>query len=267
MIHYDTWGSATDKPNLLFVHGNGAQSHWWDFIAPAFTNRFNPIAMDMSGNGDSEHRNQYSAAGFANEIMGVLEAVGGGPNIVVGHSFGGSMTRIAGYLHGDLLQGIVLIDSVVSTHRTERKPPPAPRTAQRFYPTLDAAKKRFRLRPPQPCQNDYIIDYIAGHSVRAGSAGYYFKLDQAMFSKFEDVPGVELPDGATTIRETPCPVGFIIGEQSRFFPPEARALVSTLIDPTLLRVVPNAWHHVFLDQPLHFIEALGEILVNLETAD
>ncbi|XOV87424.1 MAG: alpha/beta fold hydrolase [Pseudomonadota bacterium] len=266
-IHFDVWGTDPDKPHLLFVHGNGAQSHWWDFIAPAFIDRFNPVAMDMSGNGDSEHRTRYTATGFANEIMGVLDALGNAPAIVVGHSFGGTMTRIAAYLHGEALTGIVLVDSMVSTHRTQRPPPPLPRTQRRFYPSLEAAKRRFRLRPPQPCANDYIIDYIAEHSVRGSPDGFYFKLDQTMFARFEDTPGIKIPDAATTIRETACPVGFILGDNSRFFPAEARALVSSLIEPDLLRTVPGAWHHVFLDQPLLFIDALGEILENMKKGD
>jgi len=131
-IHYRRWPGQDSLqkppkalPGLLFVHGYGAHSHWWDFIAPAFIENCDVVAMDMSGAGDSEHRDIYRATTFANEIIGVCRDAQLQSPVVVGHSFGGSMTRVAAYLNGDELAGAVLVDTMLSRHRSKRTPPPS----------------------------------------------------------------------------------------------------------------------------------------------
>ena len=267
-IHYRRWIDpektiSTSKPGLLFVHGYGAHSHWWDFIAPAFFEDYEVLAMDMSGAGDSQHRDVYTATLFAKEIVSVCRDADLQSPTVVGHSFGGSMTRVTAHLYGEALSAVVLVDSNMPRHRGKHTLPPSPRAHIRHYETLERGAKRFRLRPPQPCQNKYIVEYIARHSLAKDEHGYYFKLDQALFSKLREDANVELPDAASMVERSSCPVGFIYGAMSRLFPPEAVKIVNEVIKPEILRCIPEAHHHVFLDQPLDFIEALEGVLKKL----
>src|SRR5580693_6398016 len=60
-IHYLIWAREPAKPDergLLFVHGGGAHSHWWSYIAPYFTRDFRVAAIDLSGMGDSGRRGE-----------------------------------------------------------------------------------------------------------------------------------------------------------------------------------------------------------------
>lgn len=219
--------------------------------------------MDMSGAGDSDHREVYRATDFAKEIKSVCADAGLQSPIVIGHSFGGAMTRVCGYLYGSDLSGIVLIDSAISRQKRPRlavnemllKPPRI-----RYYATLEMGAKRFRLRPPQPCENKYIVDYIASHSLAETKEGFAFKLDQSLFARMQEDPEVALPTATTMISDCVCPVGFIYGEQSRFFTEDAVATLEEAIDPALLFKIPAAHHHVFLDQPLQFIDSLRDCL-------
>jgi len=54
-INYFSW-SGPGNPGLLFVHGHNAHAHWWDFIAPAYMDRYQSVALDLSGMGDSDFR-------------------------------------------------------------------------------------------------------------------------------------------------------------------------------------------------------------------
>ena len=52
----------------------------------------------------------------------------------------------------------------------------------RVYPTLEAGIARFRLAPPQTCENLFIADYIARNSLREvegadGKPGYSWRFD------------------------------------------------------------------------------------------
>lgn len=278
-IHYQTFAekfNEKEKPALLFVHGHAAHSHWWDFIAPAFCDRYHVAAMDMSGSGDSDHRQQYSAFGFAREVLSVADQIGNSC-IVVGHSFGGSITRIAAYLHctGELttraLDGVVLADSVISTSKGSRKsiPIPIPRQKRHFFTSLEHGMKRFRLRPPQPCENRYLLDYIAEHSLKETEQGFEFKLDQLVFSKMVPDHVMDLPDAAPMIGEITnidrgedqaCQVGFIYGAQSRFFSEKSQPFLEELFSEQRVIQIPDAHHHLFLDQPLAFLTVLSQML-------
>jgi pimeloyl-ACP methyl ester carboxylesterase len=95
-IHYLDWARGPAKPGergLLFVHGGGAQSHWWSYIAPYFTRDFRVAAIDLSGMGDSGWRAHYTSELRAEEIRAVIGAAQLGERpFVIGHSFGGFMT-------------------------------------------------------------------------------------------------------------------------------------------------------------------------------
>tara|TARA_S200000501_G_C20680834_1_gene680671 strand:+ start:216 stop:539 length:324 start_codon:yes stop_codon:yes gene_type:complete len=106
------------------------------------------------------------------------------------------------------------------------------------------------------------LDYIAKHSLRLTANGYCYKLDQRLFEK---MPGGEnLPPAAEMLAELNCPTGYIYGERSRFFSqPEQLSLLSELIPAEHTRCVSRAYHHVFLDQPQAFCEALTSLLKRL----
>ncbi len=219
--------------------------------------------MDMSGAGDSGHREFYTATGFAREIEAVCVDAGLQSPIIIGHSFGGAMTRVCGYLYGKALSGIVLIDSAISRHKRPRlettgTPLKPPRI--RYYATLESGARRFRLRPPQPCENKFIIDYIASHSLAKTDKGFTFKLDQSLFARMREDPVLELPAATSMVADCACPVGVIYGEQSRFFTADTLAIVEDVINPALVFKIPDAHHHVFLDQPLAFIKSLADCL-------
>jgi pimeloyl-ACP methyl ester carboxylesterase len=267
-IAYRSWNDKSTQPGLLFVHGYGAHSHWWDFVAPAFTQQYRVAALDLSGAGDSEHRSAYYARTFAKEIYHVARELGE-QTIVVGHSFGGAMTRIAGFEYGAALGGIVLVDSAVSRHATQHQPPPAPRGRNHFYADIEQGMRRFRLRPPQPSNNLFLLEHIARHSLRETPDGFVFKLDQALFSRMPMPPPPALPDGASMLATMACPVGAIYGDLSKFFPEATRQLMSELLPTELIISIPEAHHHVFLDQPLAFIDRLQQLitrLINLKSA-
>ena len=259
-IHYLHWRNP-GKPGLVLVHGHAAHAHWWDHIAPSFSETHNIVALDLSGSGDSAHRESYSAPGFAQEIIAVAQHAGLERPTVVGHSFGGTITRITAWLHPEAVSQIVLVDSVLPSHRSQRKAPPLPRRpkqAQRHYKTLQEGMRRFRLRPPQAIKHRQLVDHIAAHSLRQTPDGFVFKLDQSLFARMT-MP-TDLPPATQMLEELTVPAALILGEKSRFFPPQAVDGIRHLFPEGRLIAIPNAAHHLLLDQPLLFVDALKALL-------
>ncbi len=256
-IHYLLWGEA-DKPGLLLVHGGGAHAHWWAFLAPFFTDHYRVAAIDLSGAGDSGRREKYSDDVFSAELMAVCDDAGFDDKpIIVGHSFGGFVTLHTGVLHGDKLTGVVLVDSPVRPpdYEWQSSRRGAPVRPKKVYPDFDTALGRFRLMPPQECENDYLLDYIGRHSIGEVEGGYSWKFDDQLFRKFR------FDDMAEKLASLACRVGVIYGDRSQLFTQEVADYMFEVLDSSVpFTAIPEADHHLFLDQPLSFVAALRTLL-------
>jgi pimeloyl-ACP methyl ester carboxylesterase len=81
------WRSGTGAP-LLLVHGATADhTTTWRLVQPALEARFTLYTMDRRGRGSSGDGPAYSLAREAEDVVAVVDAIGGGVN-VVGHSYG-----------------------------------------------------------------------------------------------------------------------------------------------------------------------------------
>jgi pimeloyl-ACP methyl ester carboxylesterase len=260
-IHYVRWGDRT-KPGLLLIHGNGAHAYWWSFIAPFLAREYNVAALDLSGMGDSSHRSRYAMDLFVEEEMAVAADAGmfdnPEPPVFVAHSFGGFATILAGARHGDRLAGTVIVDSPVNPPDRPGGPPDREARPHRIYPTLNEALSRFRLAPEQPCENDYIVDFIARKSLRAVEGGLTWKFDPSLWTQ-----RFSIGDTAECLRSTRCRIAIMRGENSILMPPEVGAYMYSLLGHAAPVIeIPQARHHVMLDQPLAFVAALRALLAD-----
>lgn len=250
-INYLYWSEA-GNPGLLFVHGHNAHAHWWDFIAPSYKDDYYTVALDLSGMGDSDHRDEYSAEMYAKEIIAVADHCNMGPEtILVSHSFGGVMSIKAVAQNPDRFKGLVLLDSGVK-HPDDVKPPEPERLARaKLYPTSEIAQSRFRLQPPQQCANQYVVDHIARNSVEYIDEGFGWKFDEEQRSRMKAYADLEDDFKAIT---TKC--ALIYGADSESFSAKSAGYMKELLPHLEVTELADAQHHLFLDQPLTFMEKL-----------
>jgi pimeloyl-ACP methyl ester carboxylesterase len=254
-----TWGEV-GKPGLLFLHGNGAHADWWSFIAPFFAKDWRVAAISWAGMGGSGWRDAYSAQSFAAEIFAAVEAAqleaGGVKPILVGHSFGGFPTLYCGAEHADRLRGIVMVDSSIQPPEKRWKGPPRGQGfGIKVYPTLVEALARFRLAPPQGCENLYIADYIARRSLKDVEGGWTWKFDPAIWQRFS------MPDLGLLLPRIACPAALMWGERSNLMHAETLGyMIEQMPKDVLLVPIPDADHHVMIDQPLAFVAGLRGLL-------
>ncbi len=264
-VEYLRWGNP-EKPGLLLAHGNGAHARWWSFIAPFLAREYSVAAINTSGMGDSGWRESYSLEVFAKEQIAVCEDAGFFKNdeapIIVGHSFGGFITILTGALYGGRLSGTVIVDSPVNPPERPGGPPSRAFRAHRVYSTIEEALGRFRLAPPQPSENKYIVDYIAHHSLKQvvasdGGPGWTWKFDPAIWQRFD------IGDMAARLAATRCRIAIMRGEFSVLVPAEIGDYMFGLLGRTAPIIeIPQARHHVMLDQPLAFVSALRALLAD-----
>jgi pimeloyl-ACP methyl ester carboxylesterase len=265
------WG-ARGKPGLLFVHGNRAHADWWSFIAPFFADNYRVAAMSLAGMGESDWRERYAVAGLIEDAEAVAQAgglyEGGRRPVYIGHSFGGGVVFHAAARHPERLHAAILIDvgfggPAADRMIVERELANAARSSRpnRIYPTLAEALAHFRLSPPQPLENLFVVDYIARHALKrapladGSGEGWTWKFDPDIWDKLDrEVMHALLVSGP----EITVPLAHVFGDESLFRPVKDRPGV--LPPDTVLVGVPQAYHHVPIDQPVALVAALRAVL-------
>ena len=247
------------KPGMLLIHGMNAHSRWWDFIAPKLLDQYQIAAMDLTGMGDSDYRYEYHPDTYAAEIVAVLDHAGFGTDAtVVAHSFGGYQAVRAANLYPDRFAKLVLVDSGIR-HPDDPMPEHIMMMMggkTKVYPDKANAVNRFRLQPPQPCANAFILEYIARNSLmQVDGGGWTWKFDEDLPSAMKD--GERKPEEYASLT---VPLGLIYGCESELFSQRTLEYMQTLIPQNFPAIgLEDAQHHVFLDQPLAFIEALQSL--------
>lgn len=98
-------------PLVLFLHGITAVGAVWDPIILKVGKALRAVAVDQRGHGLSDKpASGYAASDYSKDVIALIEALGGGPAIVVGHSLGARNALIAGTLRPELIAGVVAVD-------------------------------------------------------------------------------------------------------------------------------------------------------------
>jgi pimeloyl-ACP methyl ester carboxylesterase len=259
-IHYLRWGPETlEKPGLLFVHGGAAHAQWWSCIAPFFAEDRPVAAIDLSGMGESGHRDDYNNTLRVAEMAAVIADAGlGAKPIVIGHSFGGTMTTCFGHHHGADLSGVVIVDSFVRPPSEGDDGPREPGRPKPYFPNKDTIVRRYRLSPYQPCENEFIVDFISQHSVIKEERGWTWKYDNNVRRR-----GNHTEPLADYLRDMACPKVLFYGADSVLVTDEALKYTKEQYgDDDQIVKIPAAGHHLMLDQPIAFIVGLRSVLAS-----
>lgn len=262
-VVYQLWDAAdgaTGAP-LLFIHGMNAHAHWWDFIAPRLLDGHRCAAMNLTGMGDSDYRYEYDGATYAEEIRAVCDDAGFGDDVVlIAHSFGGNMAVKAAGLFPARFGALILVDSGIRDPEQPAPERPPMGGRAKVYPDKETALARFRLQPPQPCENEYVLQYIARNSLMpVDGGGWAWKFDEDLPTSLRNAERT-----ADDYRQLELPTAIVYGADSDYFPASTLEYTRALIPgETEAIAIQDARHHLFLDQPLAFVDALRGLLKNL----
>lgn len=115
---------AGDGPTVLFVHGLGGTSNFYQVQADALADRFRVIRVDSAGAGRSPVTDGISIESHAADLVAVLDQLEVDRAAVVGHSMGTLVVRTLAARHPDRVTALALLGAV-------RAPAEAGRQAQR----------------------------------------------------------------------------------------------------------------------------------------
>jgi pimeloyl-ACP methyl ester carboxylesterase len=104
---------GSGNARLLFVHGWQADHTVWNDVIGELAPDTKSVAVDLRGSGASARaRGPHSLERFAADLRELIEALGSGPLVVVGHSMGATVALRLAVDAPDLVSGLILIAPV-----------------------------------------------------------------------------------------------------------------------------------------------------------
>jgi pimeloyl-ACP methyl ester carboxylesterase len=257
-LHYLDYGSA-GKPPMLCIHGGGAHGHWFDYVASAFATDYHVLALDLRGHGDSEWTEppEYSYAKYAEDVAALVEHLGLRNFVLVGHSMGGAVSLVYTTSFPGRVAKLVVVDTrtQLSAARVAKMHEFGARPAS-TYATRDELIARYRLEPAgTQVAPPEVVRHMAEHSAREQPDGTWrHKFDRRVYAKFERLDGMPLWG------QVKIPALIVKGELSKRIDPEMKAGVNARAPHVRFVEVAGADHHVTLDNPSGFVEAVRPFL-------
>ncbi|MGH9225134.1 MAG: alpha/beta fold hydrolase [Acidimicrobiales bacterium] len=111
-LHYQQLGEG---PDLVMIHGlTGNLAVWHLKILPLLADHFRCLTYDLRGHGYSDMPpTGYTPDDMAEDLLGLLDALGIERAYLVGHSFGADVALYLSLLHPDRVQEVVAIEAAI----------------------------------------------------------------------------------------------------------------------------------------------------------
>jgi len=111
---YNITVAGNGKKTMLLAHGYGCDQVMWRFLSPAFQDEYRVVLFDHVGAGKSDlsqySRQKYGTLnGYADDLLEIIDAVGGAPVVFVGHSVSAMVGVLAANKKPDYFSRLVLI--------------------------------------------------------------------------------------------------------------------------------------------------------------
>jgi len=110
-IHYQVQGQG--KPAIIFIHGWCCDRSYWEAQLPYFTQKYEVVAIDLAGHGESGlDRKEWTMGAFGEDVVAVVNNLNLDQVVLVGHSMGGPVILEAARRMPKRVIGLVGVDTL-----------------------------------------------------------------------------------------------------------------------------------------------------------
>lgn len=104
---------AGDVP-IVFAHGYGCDQTMWRLVEPEFRDAYRTVLFDHAGAGHSapstyDARRHSRLQGYADDVLRILDALGGEPVVFVGHSVSAMIGALAAIERPSAFRALVMV--------------------------------------------------------------------------------------------------------------------------------------------------------------
>jgi len=244
-INYEIEGNG---PWLTLSHSLACNLHMWDPQMPVLTKQFKVLRFDTRGHGQSSApAGEYTLEQLADDLKGLLDALGIKQTHYAGLSMGGMIAQAFALKYPGVFQSMVLADT------TSRRPPNA---AQMWGERIQNARskgmgaivqgtlERWFTEPYRNAHKD-VMERI-GNDIRNtpvdGFAGCCYAISKV--------------DYLDRLKELRLPALVMVGEQDHGTPPEAARAIQANLPGSELKIIASAAHLSNVEQAQVFNDAM-----------
>ena len=246
-IHYMRTGGS--KPPLILLHGLTANGACWTAVAHVIGGDYDVIMPDARGHGKSSVPNYgYRYEDFANDVVGLIEALRLPPPILIGHSMGGMTAAIVASRNPKLLRCVILADPTFLSPEVQREIRDSDVADQhRRYLTMSledvVAEERVR-HPDRPLET---IELIARARLQTNMGAF-------------DILKPPNPDYMQVVSAIEVPTLLVIGGSAGVVSPDVAADLHRLNPRLQVEQIPEVGHGLHYDQPERFAVVVKSFL-------
>lgn len=247
-------------PPVVLLHGIPSSSYLWRDVIDPLAERFDVIAPDLVGYGDSEKRldTDLSVAAQARYMVAFLEALQVHQAAIVGHDIGGGIAQLIATDEPTRVARLAVIDSIVDNNW------PVPDIARLRDPAWDQIMATldlhngFRkgleagLAVPGRMTDEILDEWVRPFADQNGRRSY-LRAARALNNR-------DLVSRSRHIEEIASPTLILWGAQDRFLDAAWGAHLQRKIRGATLQVIDPGGHFLPLDRPEAVVEALLRFL-------
>ncbi len=262
-LHYREW-ARPGAGSVVLLHGGSAHAHWWDLFAEAIADRYHVYALDLRGHGDSEHSRPpaYRLNDYAQDLAVFVDNTVREPVRLIGHSLGGLVATLYAAAAPEQIRALVVVDtSLRITAAGARYMARLQRFPQPVYRSREDAVRRFRLLPTHTTAAPAVLEHVAGCGIRQLADGQWtLKFDREAMAP--NAPR----DLAPLLAALHRPVLLVRGAHSALLSATAMAALQASAPHARAAEIPDAHHHVMLDNPIAFTRVVRAFLEECDAA-
>ena len=253
--HYELHGRE-GAPWLVFSHSLACSSRMWEPQVAEFGDRYRVLVYDLRGHGASAApAGPYSMEQLADDLKGLLDALGIRRTHFVGLSIGGAIGQTFALRHPGIFAGLVLADT-----NSAQSPQTLAQWEERIriaeskglQPLVEPTLERWFTEPFRKSRPEVVKEI--GALIASTPVAGYVGCGRA-------IVGMNL---TARLKEINAPVLAIAGESDVALP--GTRLIHEKIPGSKLVVLREAAHISNLEQPEAFNRALAEFLSSLPSA-
>lgn len=260
------WVTGVGDGLVVLLHGGPGMSDYTDLMAPEVAQALpgHRIARyQQRGLAPSTSDGPFTVAQLVADLVDVLDHLGGGPAVLVGHSWGGHLAMHAAVAHPDRLAGMVLVDSLGAVGdggQSTMQPVIASRISEDVIVEVLGLLDRDDLTPAeQGAEQIRLIwpGYFADPSSAPPPPDIAYDLSVGG-AVMEDA-GALLANGvlASALPEVHVPSVHLVGRASPIDPDANRATAALCPDAVLIEL--DTGHFPWIEQPGSLAAAIGRL--------
>jgi len=250
-FHYYRTGG--EKPALVLAHGFTDNGLCWLPVARALESDFDVIMVDARGHGRSSVPLQaYTWDDLADDLAGVIRALGLEQPAVLGHSMGASTAALAASRYPDLIGAVLLEDPAW-------RDAPEPELRETWL-----RDEQHHLMDQKTRSRDYLMDYVRQNNPRWDEAeiGAWAEAKRQLDPIITTGIASKHPNWRRTAASITCPTLLITADpkEGALVTPEIAAEAQTLNDLIHVAHIEGVGHSIRREDFDSYIEAVRTFL-------